>query len=188
MNKKIAFLTIVLLVAISIGSIFALISAQKISTPQISSQNQPDYYMLDAKYTDYDQNGDIHSQISTSKITHFVTEDSYLFDNPIMIIFNQEQKPWSITSNKGKSEHGKEKVFLWDNVVIHQDAGPKNAPTTITTSELTIFPKTKTATTDKAVNITQGGSSITAVGANADFKTGVVNLLSQVQGKYIKSN
>lgn len=184
MNKKTLFFTIILLAVVSISSILAILSAQKITIPHINNANSPDFFMSNAVYTDFDQSGEIHSQISTTKITHFPTDDAYFFDKPNMLIFNPNEQPWNITANKGKSQHGKEKVLLWDNVTVHQPAGPKNAETIITTSELTISPKNKTASTDKPVTITQGGSTMSATGAVADFKAGTVGLLSKVKGKY----
>lgn len=186
MNKKLWFYTIILLTTISLGSAYALFFAQKI-TPQptrVSTSTQPDFFMTTASYTDFNQEGEIHSQIATAKITHFANNDSYFFENPYLLIFSPDQMPWIITAKNGKSEHGKEKVYLWDNVLLHQDASKKNSETTITTTALTVYPLSKTATTDKPITINQGGSIMTATGASADFKVSKVSLLSKVVGKY----
>lgn len=184
MSKKTIIFTILLLVVVAGSSILAIFAAQKITTPHINATQNPDFFMSNAVYTDFNSAGEIHSQIITAKITHYPIDNVYFFDQPNMLFFNPNEQPWNISANKGKSQHGKEKVLLWDNVIIHQASGPNNSETKITTSELTIQPHDKTAATTKPVTIVQGGSTMSAIGAVADFKSGKVGLLSKVRGKY----
>lgn len=184
MNTKTLFFTLSLLTVVTLSSILALLAAQKIATPHINASQNPDFFITNALYTEFDQTGAIHNQIATSKISHFTTANAYLFDNPQMTFFYANEQPWIISAHKGKSEHGKDKILLWDNVTIQQAPGANNTETLINTNSLTLFPNTKTAETKEPVTIKQGGSVMHAVGAKADFKAGTVKLLSKVGGTY----
>lgn len=185
MNKKNIFFTIILLTIFSSISILALLEAKKITSIHTNATHAPDFSMTNASYVKFDQNGDISNQFYTSKITHFTTNNNYIFDNPRMKMYNTNEQPWYITANKGRSEGGKSKVYLWDNVKVTQTATPNNSDFDITTTSLTVYPNIKFAETNDPVIIIQGGSIAKATGAKADFKSGTVNLLSNVECQYI---
>ena len=135
--------------------------------------------MTNATYTKFEQNGNISNQFSTSKITHFKHQNNYIFDNPNLKMYNENDAPWHITATKGKSKQGKSTIYLWDNVKLVQ-----NSDFDITTSALTVHPDRKFASTNKPITIVQNGSVAKAIGATADFNKGVVTLLSNVICEY----
>ena len=99
-------------------------------------------------------------------------------------MYNANEKPWDITANKGRSEGGKSKVYLWDNVKIIQAADQNNSGFNVSTTSLTVYPDIKFAETNDPVAIIKGGSVAKAIGAKADFKSGIVDLLSNVECQY----
>jgi lipopolysaccharide export system protein LptC len=183
-NKKSLFFTIILLIILSTSSILALLAAKKITIAYTNSTNTPDFFMMNAIYTQFDQNGAISNKFYANKLSHFTAHNNYIFDNPSMKMHNSNEQPWDITATKGESELGKSKVHLWGNVKLVQAGGPNNSAVDITTTDLTIYPNTKTAETNDPITIIQNGSIAKAIGAKTDFKAGVVNFLSNVECQY----
>jgi len=184
MNIKNIFITIVLLAIFSSVSILALLEAKKITDGHTNAVDAPDFFMTNATYVQFDQNGNISNQFYTSKIIHFTANNNYTFDNPRMKMYNTNEQPWDITANKGRSEGGKSKVYFWDNVKVVQTASPGTTDFDITTTSLTVYPSIKFAETSDPVIIIQGESIAKAIGAKADFKSGTVSLLSNVECEY----
>lgn len=184
MHKKNILLTIALLATFLTISTLALFIAKKFIKPHMNSANNPDFFMADALYTKFNQQGLIRTKIQTNKITHFITNNIYYFDNPIITMHTPNEQPWHITANKGKSERGKSKIYLWDNVKIIRAASANNSDFDITTSSLTVYPETKFAKTLDPITIIQDGNVTKSIGAEADFKTGSIKLLSKIKGIY----
>ncbi len=183
MLKKNLYLTILLLTVFIGTSILALLTAKKVThieQPTVSA-NSPDFFMTNTTYFKFSHEGNIQNQIKADKITHLDNNNTYLFEKPDILMFTPGEQPWHITANKGKSEQGKSTVYLWHNVKIVRKIGPNNPDFDITTSELTVYPDIKFAETDKPVTIIQSGNTTKAVGAKADFKTGIIKLVSKIE-------
>lgn len=184
MNFKTILLSTVMFVIVIISSWLAFVDAKKIAQPHLENAETPDFFMTNAVYLKMDESGQVRNQITATKLIHYSVGNTYFFDDPRMKLISDNKEPWYASANKGKSGNGKEKVNLWDHVVIHQAAGPNNLDLMITTEALTIYPDIKTAETNLPVTIQQAGSVVNSVGAKADFKTGLVKLLSRVKGEY----
>jgi lipopolysaccharide export system protein LptC len=183
-SKKTLIYTILLLAVIASGTYLTFNAAKKVTSIHINAAENPDFFMTNAVYVDLDANGEIHNQINTSKITHFTTDNTYYFDAPHLQMYSSNEQPWDISAIKGKSEHGKEKIYLWENVNLHQLAGKNNAEILVNTTKLTIYTDRKFAETDQPLTISQAGTTVTSIGAQADFLHGTIKLLSRVKGQY----
>ncbi|MCL5260928.1 MAG: LPS export ABC transporter periplasmic protein LptC [Gammaproteobacteria bacterium] len=184
MNKKTIFFTIILFIAFSISSWYALISAKKITLPHLLGPNSADAFLTNVSYLELDQEGAIRNFITATKVTHYPNNDASEFKQIQITLSSQNQSPWIITAPQGKSEHGKNKIFLTGGVNIRQQASATNSEMLVTTSALTIFPLQKQAETDQPITIQQAPNVIKAVGATADFNANTVKLLSHVVGEY----
>lgn len=184
MNTKNIFITIILLSLVIITSVLTLLTAKKLTSTHINNTNNPDFFMNNVSYIKFDQKGNIINQFSTSKITHFATNNSYFFDNPRIKMYSANEQPWDITANKGKSEYGKSRIDLWDNVQVMQAASANNQDFNITTTALTFYPDTRCAETKEPITVIQNGSIAKAIGAQADFKVDTVKLLSDIDVQY----
>jgi LPS export ABC transporter protein LptC len=181
MNTKTAIFTILLLIGFVATSLLALFTAKKITTPQVTSVTTPDFFMSNAIYTKFDKEGNIQNQIQTSKIIHFHTKNTFLFDNPDIIMHTPNENPWHITAAKGKSIRGKNEIWLWGDVKIAKEAGKNNLDFDIRTKSLTVYPENKFAKTDKPLKVIQGENMTKAVGGEVDLKSGTVKLLSHIE-------
>ena len=184
MNKKSLFFTVVILIILAALSIFAISAAKKITIAYTNNPNTPDFFMTNIDYVKFDQEGNISNKFYAGKLSHLPKRNSYIFDDPKMKMYNTDEQPWNITANKGESELGKSKIYLWENVKLIQPAGPNNSAIDVTTSSLTLHPNTKTAETSDPITIVQSDSLVKAIGATTNFKESVVNLLSNVECQY----
>jgi len=185
MTKKNILFTIILLTVFSCTSILALFTAKKITTTTHKhSTNSPDFFMTDTTYTKFSRKGDIQNRVKSNKITHFIKNNVYIFEKPNIVIFTPNEKPWYITANEGKSEKEKSKIDLWGKVKIVRAAGVNNPSFDIATTKLTVYPDIKFAKTKQPITIIQNYNINKAVGAEVDFETGIVKLVSNVEGIY----
>lgn len=146
--------------------------------------HQPDTFMHNVSYFQYDYQGLLHSHLNTSLVIHYPRENSSYFNHPYYLIYTDKRVPWTVVANQGKSQGGVRQVYLWDHVKIHESQQSTEPETTIVTHTLTIFPNRFFAKTDKDVIITRPNSTIQATGMTADLKKGIVRLLSHSIGIY----
>ncbi len=186
MSKKQVFFTIVILLIAGITSCFTL-HLMKISKSHINQPHNPDVIVINAVYTQMDDNGMVHHIVHIPKLTHYPYQDSSAFQKPDIIIMDSPKTPWHITADRGTSQYGTTTINLLDNVKLHQAAGPQNSELTITTDAATIYSHKKYVTTNRPITITKPGTTIKAVGAEAYLDKKIINLLSQVKEKYVPS-
>jgi len=183
MNKNLIF-TVILIIVFACISTLALMQAKKITAIHTNAVDAPDFFMTNADFMQFDADGNLNNHFYVSKITHFSDQNNYVFDNPNMQMYSTKEQPWAITAQKGKSEKGKSKIYLWGNVQLKQGNGGDNNAFSIATTSLIVYPDTKSAETSDPVTIIQGASIAKTTGAKADFKSGTVELLSNVDCEY----
>lgn len=184
MNVKNILFSIILFTIFLATSILAIFTAKKITTTHTHSTDKPDFFINNALYTKFNRRGHINNLFRAKKITHFVTNNIYLFEKPNIVIYNKNEKPWHITANKGKSRKGKTKVYLNGNVKIVRKSGINNTGLDVVTNALTVQPDLKFAKTKLPITIVQKGNITKAVGAELNLKTGVLKLLSKIKALY----
>lgn len=183
MNKNLIF-TVILIIVFTCISMLALTQAKKITAVHANALDAPDFFMINADFVKFDADGNVNNHFYASKITHFGDQNNYIFDNPSMQMYSTTEQPWVITAQKGKSEKGKSKIYLWGNVQLKQGNDGSNNDFGISTTSLIVYPDTKSAETSDPVTIIQGASIAKTIGAKADFKSGTVELLSNVDCEY----
>jgi len=183
MNRKTFWLSIILIFA-ACASVLFMISRDD-QTPSL--QKKPggmNAFMTNATYTQFDKLGQIHTRIKTPNMQHYTEKDTSFFIKPAILIYTNDRIPWHITSDYGKSQNGTTTVYLWSNVVLHQPQLENHPETTILTSAMTLYPKRSFAKTDRKVTIHRPDSVIKGIGVTANFKTGIIKLLTHSRGIY----
>lgn len=149
-----------------------------------TNASQPDSFIKMAFIKHFDKQGKLHAQMSSPKMTHITSNNTTLFDQPNILLYTAHQTPWHVKARHGKSTRGKETIYLWGDVVLHQPKSAQEPETTITTTALTIHPTPQTANTNQPVTIKRPGAITNAIGLTANFKTGIIKLLSHAKGHY----
>ena len=184
MSKNVS-LSILLIVLVCLSTYFMLRNVPRHhSTSKQQLDHQPDAFMHNVSYFQYDYRGLLHSYLNAPLIVHYPWEDSSYFNHPYYLIYTDKRVPWAVVANQGKSQGGVRQVYLWDHVKIHESQQPTEPETTIITRALTIFPNRFFAKTNKDVIIIQPNSTVKAAGMTADLKKGIVHFLSHSIGIY----
>ena len=79
---------------------------------------------------------------------------------------------------------GQVEVNLWGHVKLRQIGNENSPETLILTKALTFYPQKSYVTSKEEVEIHQPGSQVKGKGIEADFKRGIVRILSESRGIY----
>jgi lipopolysaccharide export system protein LptC len=168
------------LIALSTWLLFSSYQQSGTNKPQ-----NPDSFMTNVHIIQMDKHGKPHYELITPKTVSYLLNDSSVLATPFIITYSQDEPPWHIKAKHGKTLHGFDKAFLWDNVSFHQLPGHGSHNATLKTSEMTFYPHKSFAETAKPVTIIQPGSIIHGIGMQADFNKNYLKLLSQTHGQYM---
>lgn len=145
-----------------------------------------DSFMVNAQYSQFDENGNLHFQLSAKKMEHYREHDTAYFTEPQLYGFTKEGIPWQVNANYGKTTQGTHKINFWGNVILTQLSYPHHSVTTqIKTTAISVYPYHSYAETDKPVILIRGSSNASGIGMQTDFKTGIMKLLAQTKTTYL---
>lgn len=184
MNKNVGFsLILIVLTCLTTALMFPnSLPHKKLLKQQLD--HQPNTFMREVDYYQYDDQGDLHSHLVSPFIVHFPYKNSSRLTSPHYLIYTSQHVPWTIHADHGKSQNGIEWIYLWDHVKIHEPSQAMEVETTISTQDITIFPRRSFAQTDQPVTIVRPDSLLKATGMTADLKKGLIHLLSHSRGVY----
>jgi len=174
-NNRATILASLILVFV-IGTNFLMDETDKDHSPESATQNDPDFYMLNAVVTQFDENGDLQHKIKADRFTHFPLTDMTALKQPNMKLFPQSGSlPWDIEAKSGRllssSDYREEVIELWDDVRASRQKG-EGKFVTIQTMSLTVYPEKEYAETDRKVTIEDQSGRTTAAGMKAFFESG----------------
>ena len=175
MNNRQTILVSLILVLV-IGTNFLMDESEKDHEPVPVMKNDPDFYMLNAVVTQYDNEGKLQHKIKADRFTHFPLTDMTALKQPNIQLFpKSDAVPWDIEAKNGRllssSDYREEVVELWGNVVAIRQKGHDEV-VTIQTMNLTVYPDREYAETDRKVIIDDNSGRTTAAGMRAFFESG----------------
>lgn len=132
----------------------------------------------------HDQTGKIAHSMESLQIKHIPKENTHWIKKPHLWVVQGDQSPWEINANEATALHGGEVITLHSQVRIHQNKSDHNEENTLTTEELTYYPKTKEASTEKDILFVQPGHRVQSKGMRANLEKKHVHLLGQAKGIY----
>lgn len=183
-KNKTRILYLSLLALICVISIAILHHAGQQEKLASQKSENVDSFVIQGINTEYDQNGKLKTKIISEMITHLHREKTSFLKNPRIILYTENNTPWHIRADQAMTNKKGDQVVLQDHVIIHQLATAQEPETTITTTQLIIFPKKSMATTSQAVTLSRPGVTINGVGFDANLKTGQYQLHSQSRAVY----
>ncbi len=134
----------------------------------------------------FDETGQVKYRLTGPYLVHYPDDDSSELTSPVLISYRPDAPPIKVESNFAKVTSKGEVAFLWDNVRITRAATPDSLELVARTPDLTVQTETGFAFTNSPVEITQGPSWVTGVGAEIDNNKSTFVLQSQVKGQYIR--
>ena len=103
-------------------------------------------------------------------------------DYPHIIVQQEKQPPWYISSQKATSFEGGTRIKFIGHVIV------RTQESTLKTEEITYFPKEKKASSTVLVTYEQPGNIIQSTGMNAYLDEKRVELLHKARGSYVPTH
>jgi lipopolysaccharide export system protein LptC len=157
------------------------------------SRHDPDYMLEGLSVTRTDHDGVARYKLFAKKMLHYPSNDSTPPVSPASPVVapiptavqpktNPEKLPVQIKADQVELYGSNDDVYLSGNVTLLRDVNKgSNKKITMVTSSLHVVPDDDIARTDKVVTITEGNTTINAVGMELDNRANVTRLLSQVK-------
>ena len=154
---------------------------------ELRGDREPDSFVINGRYTNYDADGAIKIQFVSPRIEQFESESYATMANPQASIQGQPgTEPWQLNARRGKLLQDNTLLELNGNVRIVRQIGERRA--TLTTSTLTLDNRTNMAYTDAPVEIVDVTGTTRATGMKAWLNERILELESQVEGHYETGN
>lgn len=135
----------------------------------------------------FDETGRVKYRLTGPYMVHYADDDSSELKSPVLISYRPDAPQIRVTSNFAKITSKGEVAYLWDDVRITRAATAEQLELVARTPDLTVQTDAGFAFTNSPVEITQGQSWVTGVGAQIDNNKSTFVLQSQVKGQYIRS-
>ena len=145
------------------------------------SRRDPDYVLEGLSVIRTNHDGVARYTLFAKKMLHYSDDDSTHLEQPRLVNANPGKPVVQIKADQGELSGSNDDVYLSGNVTLLRNAGNGWSKATMVTSSLHIIPDDDIAKTDKPVTITEGNTTINAVGMELDNHTRVTRLLSQVR-------
>lgn len=149
-----------------------------------SRMEEPDAYLVNGTYREYNVSGDLNSKMTARQGVHFPGTDEGIISSPDILIYQEDRTPWTIKAQRGQYLSKSEQLILKGNVIIQQLSGDVSV-INFETDELSLFTKTKYIVTDRPVKISGAEGTTSAVGMKVWVDEKKVELLSKVEGTYV---
>ncbi len=140
-------------------------------------------YFEDFRMRDHRGEGKPLHVVRGERLRHFADEETADVQAPRIDYTPPGAPPWHARAARGELERGSDRVELIDDVVLVRE-GATSEPLQLETTALTIRPSAGLAETSQPVRVRGTTWRSTAVGMRAHFDQGLVELRSDVWGRY----
>lgn len=142
---------------------------------------QSDYYIINGRIIDYDNNGQLKQLLNSSQLEHQPLQQQTLVKNPVLQLYTNNLPSRKASSLTGMIGDNNDFILLTGKVLL-QDNADSALANNLSTELLKLYPQKNQAKTDKKVTITNSSSTTTSVGMTIDTESGILKLLSEVTG------
>lgn len=188
------WLTIAVMITLIAGGIFLLDSPPEVFQPDTALTDPADAqlaaYLTGVSTRQYNQSGALDYNFTAERMSHFQpdadtasTDDYTIISKPFFTFHQENNSPWYLQAEEGRSIQNDELLILQDNVRAWQN-NENQEPTVISTSELLIRPETQVAETDQFVMISRPQVATRGVGMRADLEQETFAILSEGKTTY----
>lgn len=148
---------------------------------------EPDGFVVNGRYTSFDESGNLKIRFSSPRIEQFEEGNLATMDSPRAELYGGDGAlPWIVEAENGSLLQNQNLVYLTDNVRIQRTIGERDA--TLTTSTLTLDNDRGMVYTDAPVEIRDVSGITRATGMKAWIDERILELNSQVEGRYETGN
>jgi lipopolysaccharide export system protein LptC len=156
------------------------------SAPSGKGRHDPDYIAENFTVTRIGPDGAVRYRLTARRMQHFPDDDTTDLETPRILNFRENGVTMTATSKTAKLSSNADDVYLQDNVRLTRSPYAEHSELNMTTTWLHVVPDAGTAKTDKPVRIEDATTVITSDGLEFNNNTRILNLLSNVRGRYEK--
>jgi lipopolysaccharide export system protein LptC len=152
--------------------------------PPAKRRHDPDYMVEGFNLVEYNRAGMPVSNLSAAKMLHFPDDDSTDLVAPRAVQTKPAEPRLSLSADRGTLSQDGNEMFLYDNVLMLR-AGTASLPgSELRTNFLHVVSQRSLVRSDREVQITEPGRSLSARGMEYDNEAGLLTLYAQVRGVY----
>lgn len=175
---------LLLLVAAVASGVLVLRNDEKVSDRASKPELGIGYYMKQAELVRIDENGRVLYRVQTDEATQR-TRDGIIELDLVLVSYDPlTEVPWDLRADKGQILPDRNIIQLSGDVIA-KTRGEIQAPIRISTDYLELDTETYIADTDRDVTIDYTNNKVFATGLRAFLKEERLQLVSNVNGKFI---
>ncbi|MEB3754375.1 LPS export ABC transporter periplasmic protein LptC [Acinetobacter sp. MD2(2019)] len=140
------------------------------------------YAAKEIKMTQTDVHGHLSARASADEMSQNKLNNASELSNFKAVTYNQGQQDADYYASKAQGFNNNEKIVLSGQVISHRNTS--QGIMTLTTDQLTGYPKTKQIETNHVVNVDSPQSQFISQGLKADLITGQYEFFN-IRGKYV---
>jgi lipopolysaccharide export system protein LptC len=157
---------------------------------ELRGDAEPDGFVVDGEYTSFDEAGNLKISFTSPRIEQFEEGNLATMESPSAELYSSDSgtdsQPWIVNAENGSLLQNEDLLYLTGNVRILRSVGGRE--TTLTTSTLTLDNNRGMLYTDAPVVIRDVTGITRATGMKAWIDERILELNSQVEGRYETGN
>ncbi|PXX89817.1 LPS export ABC transporter periplasmic protein LptC [Marinobacter vulgaris] len=158
--------------------------SEPMEAADLRGESEPDGFVVNGNYLSYDETGRLTTRFRSPRIEQFESRNETVMESPRATLYGEEgDPPWRVQATKGRFLETDDLVHLTGDVKVVREA-QGGSPLTLTTTALTMNNRERTVYTDKPVEMTDAIGLTTATGMKAWIDDRILELESQVEGRY----
>ena len=174
---------IALLVLLAAGTQLLIWLTREPAKDEFVGPPRSDYTLSNFKLTALGDDGKLSFRMSGPLLTRSNKDNSIYVTTPGYVMVDGSGRPWQGSSDAAWVNKGGTIMQLRGNVVMRTEPEGKD-PATITSSDVTVWPKTSKLATDARATVEQTGSTVSGTGLRADLTTQTMELLADVHNRF----
>ncbi len=146
--------------------------------------HEPDYFMENFVRTQMDTDGQVKHRLRARLMLHYPDDDSTELVQPLLEVYNADQPPWHVKSERGWVSANHDLVLLQGEVQIWRETAAGEREFEVLTRDVRVLPGDNYAETAQPAVIRAPHTEYHAVGMRAWFNEDRMELLKQVRGRH----
>ena len=164
-----------------------LVQPPLVPPPQVTSERLVDYYFEEFRMVSMDATGRRDHLLAGRRLEHYREDGSSSLVEPTIEFEPAEAPAWTVESERGWLSPDRRIVRLEGAVTMVRSVFADAPALRIETFDLTIDTDRSFASTGRPVRLLSPGLTVDAVGMTTQFDQGLLSLLSDVRGVYVKT-
>jgi len=148
------------------------------------SRHDPDYIVEKLTGVLLGETGAASYSLAAAKMVHYPDDDTTLLTSPKFVSYGSPKATVTVTASEGVVSAKGDHVYFQDDVRVERAALDGAGELVMRTTFLHVIPDRHIARTDRAVTLSDGVNTVSAVGLEMNNETRVIKLLSNVRGNY----